>query len=402
MKALLPFALCCLPLLSHAQLSGTYTVGGSFPDYMTITMAVNDLMGQGANGNVTFDIRPGSYTGSYSLSHLAGAGDIIFQSSTGVASDVVLQHTATNDADNHIFLIDSLSNVTIRNLTLTPLNTVFARAIVFRNHAHHLNIHGCTLIGSETPTGGYYDANLIWTNQTQQSTSANSDTVSIVDNTLINGHGGIRLDFRGLGGARAMGLYIHNNRLKNQTDHGIWIGNCRGIVSENYITTTNSPEYRGFHSAYFANGARLERNRIEASGTGDVIGISFTNTQSSVDNVVRNNMVYVEAQGGAYGIQYVNHNQTTLTGNTFVCDGVSSTGSAAMYHYGNFAASNPFLIIIFGSSNPLQICQDAVCGNAFAVIFFLRLGKRSSKECCQCLEAGTKDGRLGLYVGRRR
>ena len=56
-----------LPLASFGQLSGIHTVGGTSPDYATLTDAFNALMTQGANGNVDLLIRPGTTMGQYDL-----------------------------------------------------------------------------------------------------------------------------------------------------------------------------------------------------------------------------------------------------------------------------------------------------------------------------------------------
>ncbi|MBK6539772.1 MAG: hypothetical protein IPG10_00495 [Flavobacteriales bacterium] len=103
MKALLPALFVALPLAASAQLSGVKTVGGTNPDYTTLIDAVNDLNAQGASGNVTFSIRPGTYTGQYDLGAISGTpGFITFKSETNDADDVVLEHDAIGAADNFI------------------------------------------------------------------------------------------------------------------------------------------------------------------------------------------------------------------------------------------------------------------------------------------------------------
>ena len=48
-------------LSATAQLSGTYTVGGNGANYATPAAAFAALNAQGANGDVTFLINPGTY-----------------------------------------------------------------------------------------------------------------------------------------------------------------------------------------------------------------------------------------------------------------------------------------------------------------------------------------------------
>ena len=56
-----------------AQLSGTYTVGGTSPDYTSVVAAANDLNSKGISGPVTFNIRPGTYTGRVVINNITGA-----------------------------------------------------------------------------------------------------------------------------------------------------------------------------------------------------------------------------------------------------------------------------------------------------------------------------------------
>jgi len=43
-------------------MSGTYTIGGSSPNYATFGAAVTDLVSKGVNGAVVFNVRNGTYT----------------------------------------------------------------------------------------------------------------------------------------------------------------------------------------------------------------------------------------------------------------------------------------------------------------------------------------------------
>ena len=61
-----------LPAAAHAQLSGFYTIGGSSPDYATISAAVADLNAQGVSGPTRFAIRAGTYTEQISIDAITG------------------------------------------------------------------------------------------------------------------------------------------------------------------------------------------------------------------------------------------------------------------------------------------------------------------------------------------
>ena len=49
-------------ILSAQPMSGSYTAGGTSPDFVTLQDAANALKSQGVSGPVFINIRPGTYT----------------------------------------------------------------------------------------------------------------------------------------------------------------------------------------------------------------------------------------------------------------------------------------------------------------------------------------------------
>jgi hypothetical protein len=122
------------------------------PDYATITAAVNALNAQGASGNVIFDIRPGTYTGQYSLGEISGTpGSIQFRNSSNGSQLVNLEYDANGSLDNHIFKLDGTDDVLFEKLNFLPLDFNYARAIHFFNAIEGLIIEQCVFRGSTTP-----------------------------------------------------------------------------------------------------------------------------------------------------------------------------------------------------------------------------------------------------------
>ncbi|MCX7929783.1 MAG: GEVED domain-containing protein, partial [Chlorobi bacterium] len=82
--------------LFGAALSGTYTIGGTNPDFPTVISAANQLTAGGTLGAVTFNIRPGTYTGYVYIANPPGnqqSRPIVFQSENSVAGSVIIQHS---------------------------------------------------------------------------------------------------------------------------------------------------------------------------------------------------------------------------------------------------------------------------------------------------------------------
>ncbi len=293
----------------HAQLSGTYTVGGASPDYATITVAVNDLNAQGATGNVTFNIRPGTYTGQYDLGAISGApGFITFKSENNDASTVVLEFDASSSADNFIFRIDGTDGVVLQALTLRPIDTFFARAVVFKNAIQILTITNCVVEGSSDPNTAEGDQRiLLFCDQVLFGGPDNPQDVIIDGNHFHKGFDGIYLNFIGTSGARSQGLIITDNILEDQYNTGITVVHAVGQIGDNLLTTDVGIFYSGIRTQYFDNGSQVRRNQVRAyATTGGCTGIEVGNTQFTTGNMISNNMVYCSAPGDVWGMAVYN------------------------------------------------------------------------------------------------
>ena len=106
---------------SSAQLNGTYTIGGTTPDYATIPAAITAIQTGGVSGPVIFNIRPGTYQGKVDIGNIPGTSatnTVTIKSENGDSTSVILTDSAnalTSNFTVHIFGTDYL---TIRNLTI--------------------------------------------------------------------------------------------------------------------------------------------------------------------------------------------------------------------------------------------------------------------------------------------
>jgi hypothetical protein len=211
--------------LAQAQLSGTYTVGGAQPDYATITAAVNALNAQGASGNVIFDIRPGTYTGQYSLGEISGTpGSIQFRNSSNGSQLVNLEYDANGSLDNHIFKLDGTDDVLFEKLNFLPLDFNYARAIHFINGLiEGLIIEQCVFRGSTNPSGSAYLRSHPCTLRPVSTSIPNNNPqdVLILDNSFFDGNTAVEIDAYGFNGARCDGLIISGNEFRQQIGTGI-------------------------------------------------------------------------------------------------------------------------------------------------------------------------------------
>lgn len=347
MKHLYTLALAsAISFSASAQLSGTRTVGGSNPDFPTLTAAVNALMSQGANGDVTFDIRPGTYTGQYSLSAVPGApGTITFRNSSNGSQLVNLEYDASGSSDNFIFRVDGTDDVVFEKLNFRPLDFNYARAIHFFNAIEGLIIEQCVFRGSTNPSGSAaFDRILVHCDQFNLNTNNNPQDVLILDNSFFSGNTALDIDAYGFNGARCDGLIISGNEFRQQIGTGIKLNNCSGSISDNAITTTVGNFYVGIRTTFFDGGSQIRRNDIRAYATNGCNGIEVGNTQNTTGNMISNNMVYVNGTGDVWGLAVYNLWDMKIVHNSVLVANGLPEQSFAFYHLSDFADGEDALI----------------------------------------------------------
>jgi hypothetical protein len=135
-------------------LNGTYTVGGSSPDFANLTEVADRLNAcGGVTGPVVFNIRSGIYNEQITLSTINGASatnSITFQAETGVATDVNIQFNATTSLSNYVINFAGANYVKFKNLTVTPLNTSFGRALVINANSDYDSFFNVRFVGLTT------------------------------------------------------------------------------------------------------------------------------------------------------------------------------------------------------------------------------------------------------------
>ncbi len=131
--------LLIVSLLGQSPLSGTFTIGGSNPDYATFTEAIDSLNSLGVNGSVIFDVRTASYLEQLVIPAISGASatnTITFRSESGDSSDVVLSWFGS-DTDNYTLKMDGASWFRFERMTLQSTNSTYGRVVEMTGGASH-------------------------------------------------------------------------------------------------------------------------------------------------------------------------------------------------------------------------------------------------------------------------
>jgi hypothetical protein len=113
-------------------MQGTYTIGGSSPDYSTISAAVADLNNRGVCNPTVFNIRDGAYNEQVELTDIGGASatnTITFQSQSKDSSKVRMYYAA-GSTPNYLISLNGADYVTFRNMTLDRPGTSSQTGVV--------------------------------------------------------------------------------------------------------------------------------------------------------------------------------------------------------------------------------------------------------------------------------
>jgi parallel beta-helix repeat protein len=272
----------------YAALNGTYTIGGSNPQFNNFTEAVHTLSFGGIIGPVVFKARPGIYTEQIIMPKITGTSatnTITFESENGDSTAVVIRFNSAA-ANNYTWQFNTASNVKLNKLTLQALNATYANVITNYGTNKRLKISNCK-ITTVSGSNGY----LFYL--------ASSIDSSFIENNLIeNGSTGL---YVGYGSA---GVLITNNQFKDQNFRGMDIYNNNGtVLSGNQITgnQTSNSAYNAI-SLYGSSNFKITKNKIDIRNSG--IGINIYNGNGSLAEpaLVANNFVHVAGNSGSDGI----------------------------------------------------------------------------------------------------
>lgn len=300
------------------QLSGTKTINPSGGNYTTVTAAVSDLVAQGVNGPVVFNISNGTYTEQINIPEITGASavnTITFQSLSGDSSLVVLAYNSTAAATNYTLRLKNPDYIILRKITVQALGTVYGIAIELDGTVTNTTIENCRLLGYTTPTG-YAEQSLIYCFRDPASQI-------IIRNNLFSGSN-YGIYYEGVNSTTlSAGTLIQNNRFSEQRQYAIYLEAQESpIVNSNTIQLKPSAG-NGIYLMYCDNSLQVQNNNIVLpEGTYGIV-LYYCDGNSLSRGLVANNTVSITGGNYASGIylfsstyQKIYHNSVNISGKT--------------------------------------------------------------------------------------
>jgi hypothetical protein len=248
-------------------LDSTYTIGDTAlgADYPSFAAAINAMTSCGIGGTVTFNVWPGTYNEQVTIPVIPGssfANRVMFQSSTGVASDVVVQYAPTSTTNNWVWGFAGADYIDVQNITIqaTPGST-YGYVVQFMNNSSYNYMGGNIIRTNSTSTSSYFAG--------IYSSSASKDEYNVFsNNTIYDGYYGIyfygpsNLDLE-------TGNVFEGNTINGFYYYGLYMYNQYAVMAiANKITNSlSSATCYGLYQYYCDGPSMIVRNRVQLTNT---------------------------------------------------------------------------------------------------------------------------------------
>jgi subtilisin-like proprotein convertase family protein len=317
----------------YAGLSGTYTIGGTTPNFPTFTAAVNTLRLAGVVGAVTFNVRNGTYTEQIILRPTAGvnaSNTVTFQSESGDSTGVILTWSATTSDRNYTVQMFGADWFRIRKMTIRATNATYGRVVDLGFNAHQNIFESNVLQGISTTSTDWRYALLL--------SGDNRDTSNVIQNNrFVNGSYG--LYWISVSGSNETGSVIKNNMFVNQFYRGVFSQNQNNGIFEGNKVSTNST-YSFYIGLNIDNcySPQVLRNQVLAPNGSEGIYLYFSGGDANNPSVVANNFVQVGGPSTvtAYGIHVYGSDYQRILYNTIRMNSTNSASIALDAYNGHF------------------------------------------------------------------
>lgn len=231
----------------YTSLSGTYTIGGSNPDFAAPHDAVDRMHHGGICGPVVFNIRDGVYNDSIRMRSIVGVSPtntITFQSESANHANVTIV------GSNATVSLDSVPYVTLKNISLTK--PPFSSIVILGVKSHNTTITGCRLYADSTTilvsVARYNDSliieNNIFENGTTAINLASSPTGVYQKNYIIRGNSFLNQKNNAIILRDLTYMQFQGNSIVTggwSTSHGISVSDCKyTTIAQNNISSTGN------------------------------------------------------------------------------------------------------------------------------------------------------------------
>ena len=216
-------------------LSGSYNIGGSFPDFGNITLAVSTLNTQGISGNVTFRVATALFNEQVTIDDFprdpgAENATVTFKADIN-GFPPTWQYSAAGLSNNWIVKLDGAHHIIFDEiLFLSASPAPYARHIVFEGGAHDITVRDSSFTG-------HLGNDSIHNSMIYRGEVGEHNNITIENNTFTYGRRAIEWGGPG-GGLSSRNLTVTGNSFGGQLDAGVYLAATESAVVDN--NTVNS------------------------------------------------------------------------------------------------------------------------------------------------------------------
>jgi parallel beta-helix repeat protein len=293
---------------SKAKLFGTYTIGGTSPDFSTFGDATEALVQQGICGPVIFNVRSFVYyENAITIPFIQGSSainTITFQSETGKNTDVVL----SDIAGSVCLTLDKAKYIRLKNISFRSTGSPGFSTTVLVQQTRNIEFSGNKFEG---PSWMHLHA------------ASKNHGLTITNNVFEKGTEGIYVQNPNDPIYTDSLITISGNTLINQSNTAIFIGNSFApVVSTNIIKCEKPGPQNGIRLNECVGAWKIEKNNISGAGittyycksTAGARGTIANNFASILQNSV-NTIFGINSENSSY-INIFNNNVLVNTNPT--------------------------------------------------------------------------------------
>lgn len=296
---------------------GTFTVGGSSPNYSTLTEAVAALEG-GVDGPVTFLLRDGIYQETVSIGVVPGASaknSVTIKSESGNRDAVVITSDKT-ERDMGIIALMGADHVTLESLTVKSSTRDVHAAVSLDKGSSYTTIRNCHLELPIPTSHNWQDGgDVVYTHSSSKEGTPTINYTTVEGCKVVGGKIGISLNGGQSNVKYQTGKWItvRNNDIESGMSKAIYITYVEGFrVEGNRVDAHGKSfgyDYQGFDGVRLFGPGRIANNVIALhDGSKKLCGMCFRGDgllgSADAPIAVVNNVITIKNAGkeGSYGI----------------------------------------------------------------------------------------------------
>ena len=372
-KHILLFLSLLMAAIANAQLSGTYTINSNTsqnPNYTSFSAAVSALSA-GVNGQVVFEVAPGTYEEYVNLGTISGASEsnrVIFRGMGADNQQVVVTSNA-GYTDNSTVKCTGTGYVTFENMTLTTTSANKAKVVVLTNGTTALHFDNVRFVGRVSTGNNDGDANIVYMVSGDWADQNNEFT----DCEFVNGF--IALNYQGHNIYQYNdGLLVENCTFTNQSSKSIYITFTDHVTVRGNLINSNYDEKSDY------NAIDVYRCRYNCLFEKNVMNVTRTSNYTNVFRmrpvvgtetepvIIRNNIINLQCSANSSyccDFDYDDCAYIYFANNTIKCSGTGSTGSifveddwSNLYMYNNLIVNEtPGYVFRFQNNSTDRFCD---------------------------------------------